>query len=314
MSDDAPVSPPSPPPGSTLSRGQWLAVALITAGALALYVVMRLLPTGTNLSHMDFRVTGQTALELCDPTKPQFIPVAAVQSPVQLALEALDEPGANRPIRFRLTMTTASGKPVAPEDLLVAHTRRLHLLVIDPTLNDYHHEHPEPGRRAGEWLFELTPSRPGAYMVFADFVPAATGRPLYASTSFTVPGLVPRVTRETNWTHSAGPYRYTLTPLLEMRAGLANELRLSVRRPDAKPIRLAPVMDAFAHLVAFDERRSGFAHLHPAETDLSKPPDPAAPDLTFRLIIPEPGRYVIWSQFLVDGREEFVPFWFDVLP
>jgi hypothetical protein len=29
-------------------------------------------------------------------------------------------------------------------------------------------------------------------------------------------------------------------------------------------------------------------------------------------MIPSPGRYVIWSQMNLAGREVFAPFWFDV--
>jgi hypothetical protein len=71
-------------------------------------------------------------------------------------------------------------------------------------------------------------------------------------------------------------------------------------------------MDAFAHLVAFDEARSGFAHLHPAELDLSRPPDPHQPELNIKITIPQPGRYVIWSQVNLGGREVFAPFCFEV--
>jgi len=48
---------------------------------------------------------------------------------------------------------------------------------------------------------------------------------------------------------------------------------------------LEPVMGAFAHLVAFDETRSGFAHLHPMETDLLKTPDATRPALSFKITI-----------------------------
>jgi hypothetical protein len=71
-------------------------------------------------------------------------------------------------------------------------------------------------------------------------------------------------------------------------------------------------MDAFAHLVAFDTRRSGFAHIHPKEADISKLPDPVHPTFTFRVMIPAPGRYVIWSQVNLAGTETFAPFWFEV--
>lgn len=310
--ENARGTPRSTPEG--LSAAQRRSLGLITAAALALYVGVRLLPTGTNLNHMDFRVTEKGAIEFCDPANPQFIPVVAVKSPVSLAIRSESAPAQNQPARFTLSMATASGKPIGPADLVVAHTRKLHLLVIDPTLNDYQHVHPEAGQKAGEWVFELTPARTGTYLVFADFTPAATGRGLYASAEFTVPGVVPRVTRQTNWDYSAGPYRFTLSPLLTLRAGGPNELKLAVARPDGQPVPLAPVMGAFAHLVMFDEERSGFAHLHPDQVDLAQPPDAVKPELTFKVTVPRAGRYVVWSQLQIEGREVFVPFWVDVLP
>lgn len=291
-------------------------VLIITAVALALFLGVRLLPTGTNLNHMDFRVEGKGALEFCDPANPQFIPVVAARSPVVASLTADREPARDQPVQFTLRLATASGKPVAPEDLIVAHTRKLHLLIVDPTLNDYQHVHPEPGRRPGDWVFALTPNRSGLYRVFADFTPAATQRGLYTSADFTVPGAVARVVREANTTAQAMGFNFELVLPPVFRAGQPVDLkfRIQTQGRDKMPVPLQPVMGAFAHLVAFDEARSGFAHLHPNETDLAKPPDSLRPELTFKVTIPEPGRYVIWAQVNLGGSEIFVPFWVDVTP
>ena len=291
-------------------------IFLITAVALALYVFVRLLPTGTNLNHMDFRVEGKGALEFCDPANPQFIPVIAARSPVVATLAADREPARDQAVQFTLRLATASGKPVAPEDLLVAHTRTLHLLIVDPTLNDYQHLHPEPGRRPGDWVFTLTPNRSGLYRVFADFTPAATQRGLYTSADFTVPGSVARVVRETNTTAQAMGFNFELILPPVLQAGKVADLkfRIETQGREKKPVPLQPVMGAFAHLVAFDEVRSGFAHLHPNETDLSQLPDTLRPELNFKVTIPSPGRYVIWAQVNLGGNEAFVPFWVDVLP
>ncbi len=291
-------------------------VLLITATALALYVVVRLLPTGSNLNHMDFRMEGKGALEFCDPANPQFIPVVAVRSPVVITLHADREPARDQPVNFILKLATASGKPVGPADLLVAHTRKLHLLVVDPTLNDYQHIHPEPGRRDGEWVFTMTPQRSGLYRVFADFTPAATQRGLYASADFTVPGSVATVTREPNTTAQMGGFKFELVLPDTLQAGKAADLKFRIESQgrEKQPVPLQPVMGAFAHLVAFNETRSGFAHLHPNEIDLSKPPDALRPELTFKVTIPAPGRYVIWAQVNLGGSEAFVPFWVDVMP
>ncbi|MFI5337993.1 MAG: hypothetical protein ACHQ5A_14480 [Opitutales bacterium] len=314
------VPPPGGAPKAGLrpgpTRAQRRSVALITASALALYFLMRWLPTGTNLSHMDFRVEGKGALEMCDPANPQFIPVVAVRSPVQAALTSAEPPQADKETRFTLTLRTASGKPIGPEDLLVAHTRKLHLLIVDPTLQDYQHIHPEPGRHAGEWIFALTPARTGVYRVFADFTPVVTQRGLYASADFTVPGPVDSVTRTTNNDCQVRGFKFTLEMPELFRAGVPTDLSLRIESPgDEKfPVPLQPVMGAFAHVVAFDEARSGFAHLHPKETDLSKPPDLLRPVLHFKITIPKPGRYVIWAQVNLGGEEAFAPFWLDVLP
>jgi hypothetical protein len=305
------------PSRTPLSRPQLRSVGIITAVALALYLGVRLLPTGSNLNHMDFRVSGKDAIEFCDPASPQFIPVIAAKSPVQLALTSETPPTRGKPVKFTLTMRTANGKPVGPADLLVAHTRKLHLLVADPTLNDYQHVHPEPGRREGEWVFEMTPDRAGTYRVFADFTPAATQRGLYASVDFNVPGDVARVSRSTNTEWQAAGFNFTLDVPSYFRAKTPTDLTFRIESPGTqkRPVPLEPVMGAFAHLVAFDEDRSGFAHLHPMEADLSKPPaDPLKPELHFKVTIPQPGRYVIWAQVNLGGNEVFAPFWVDVLP
>ncbi len=310
-------------PATPLGAAGWRRIGVITLVAVALYAIFRVLPTGTNLNHMDFRVTGGNSIEFCDPSNPQFIPVVAVRSPVTMTLAsdagAAVVPG--REARFTLTLKTAGGKLIAPEDLLVAHTRKLHLLIIDPWLDDYQHVHPEPGARPGEWTFAFTPKRSGPYRLFADFTPVATGRGLYASVDLNVgdsrlpAGVTMVMQHATNWTAERDGYAFAVEPAVQpIRAGQPADLKFTVTRADGGPVPLEPVMGAFAHLVAFDEARSGFAHLHPNEIDLTQQPDAVRPVLTFKVTIPQPGRYVIWSQVSLGGHEVFAPFWFDVEP
>lgn len=310
MSTDATKTAPA-----ALTVQQWRQIGVITLAALAVYAFFRWIPTGTNLSHMDFRIDAANSIEFCDPSNPQFIPVVAVASPVSMALRT-DSAVAGELVRATVVMRTASGKPIAPEDLLVVHTRPLHLLIVDPALNDYQHVHPEPGARPGEWVFEFTPHASGVYRVFADFTPAATSRGLYAHADLVVaeangPGVKPLPPQATE----RDGYVFTLTPATSpLRAGQPVDLQFNIVRADGGAVPLEPVMDAFAHLVAIDEARSGFAHLHPAELDLTQKPDALRPVLNFKITIPAAGRYVIWSQVNLGGNEAFVPFWFEVLP
>src|ERR1043165_5558835 len=125
----------------TLTKPELRQVALITVGAAAVFQFLRFLPTGTNLNHMDFRVNAKNSIDFCDPLNPQFIPVVAAASPVTLTLVSETPVQSDREALFTLRLRTASGKPIAPEDLIVAHTRLLHLLIVDPTLTDYQHVH-----------------------------------------------------------------------------------------------------------------------------------------------------------------------------
>jgi hypothetical protein len=282
-----------------LSAGQRRQIAVITAAALAVFLFFRFLPTGTNLNHMDFRLSGKNSLDYCDPANPQFIPVVAARSPVKMTLKTVDSPRAGEELLVTLTLVTAGGKPIAPEDLLVMHAKKLHLLITDPSLTEYQHVHPEPTRRPGEWRFFFTPRLGGTYRFFADFTPAATARSLYANADLVVegvrftPGYVEGespVGSVTAWTADQGGYRFTLEPAaLPVRARQAVDLKFSVKKIDGGVVPLEPVMEAYAHLVAFDAKRSGFAHLHPMETDLSLRPDATLPTLAFKITIPEAG-------------------------
>ena len=312
----------------------WRSVAWITGAALALYAGFRLLPTGTNLHHMDFQVSGANALEMCDPANPQFIPVVAAKSPVRMELRAESgaAPAPGRETRWALALATSGGKPIGPVDLLTVHTRKLHLLVVDPTLQDYQHIHPEPGARPGEWIFAHTPRRGGTYRVFADFTPAATGRGLYSFVDYTANGgnMVPAMSE---WRAPAlGEHvergDHVLSLNLEkgaaVKAGAPGALVFSIRAKDGSAVPLEPVMGAYVHTTAFDEERSGFAHLHPrpdaavarassdANTPLSPPKDPTRPDFAFDVMIPREGRYLVWAQFKLRGEEWFQPFALEV--
>lgn len=299
---------------SRLSPAQRRQLIVLTLGAMAVFLVFRWLPTGTNLNHGDFRLEGDNVLEFCDPAAPQFLPVTTARSPVTLGVTP-STATVGQEVTLTLTLTTSTGKPIGPVDLLVAHTRKLHVMAVDPTLRDYHHLHPEPTEVHGEWRVSFTPRLAGTYRIFGDFTPAATARGLYASVDLAVPGEVATAPVMLNTTAERDGFGFSLTSeQTPVRAREPANLTLGIRAVDGGEVQLGEVMGAFAHLVAFDQARSGFAHLHPRETDLSVALDPRQPELHFQVTIPEPGLYVIWAQLVLNGAETYVPFWFEVEP
>jgi hypothetical protein len=310
---------------ATLTKIQRQQFLLITLGAAALFVVVRLLPTGTNIPHLNYVSAGRSIIQTCDPSNPQFLPATEVQSPVAMTLAVAAPPVAGQPVQAVLTLTTYGNKPIGPGELAISNAKRLHLLIVDPTLTDYQHVHPEPAGAPGAWAFTFTPRAGGSYRFFADFVPAATGIELYAWADMSVSGQpadtkvergVPDAlrTRRDAAFHPVerDGYRFTLVPAaLPIRANKIADLTLTVGRLGGGRVPLEVIMDAFAHLVVFDEQRSGYGHMHPLEVDITQPPDPVRPTLHFKMQLPRAGRYVIWSQVQIAGREIFAPFWFD---
>ncbi len=68
-----------PAPLSVRQRRQ---IVGLTVAAIAVFALFRWLPTGTNLSHGDFRLEGDNVLEFCDPAAPQFLPV--IPAPISM--------------------------------------------------------------------------------------------------------------------------------------------------------------------------------------------------------------------------------------
>lgn len=288
---------------------------LISVGAVVFFLLLRALPPSEDhLNYTDFHAGQNSILDFCEPGSASFVPVEAVRSPVTLALTGDDPLVKDRPVFMRADLTAAGGKPLTAENLLVVHTRRLHLLVTDPSLTDYQHIHPESTGVPGEFGFTFTPRSVGRYRAYADFTPRATGRALYAGTSFEVPGRPDEPRAVESWRSAVGGIEFALTATdTPIRINKTMTLTLTMRRMDGAVPELEVIMDAYAHMVAFDFAQQGFAHLHPQELD-PYVAEVSSLQLSFLLNLPDPGWYRLWAQVLVAGEELFAPFTVEVVP
>lgn len=278
--------------------------ALITVAAVSLFIGLRALPdTECGFLHYDPPVVDGDGIEYCGNDQPVFVEVRELKYPVKTKLSLASPPRVGEPAQVTLEFTSDSGRVIAPKDLAITHTELMHVLLVDSTRRDYHHVHPEPVGPGGQWQFTFTPERPGPYTVFAEFVPNRTKQVVLAEAVIEVAGEAP-----TGKQPPGLPAGWTARLDIEPAAiGVNDEarLRLRIAREDGQPAALEPVMGAWAHLVAFDEAVSGFAHLHPKYTGREKGPEP---QLEFVFSTHRPGAYQIWAQVKVDGQERFVPF------
>jgi hypothetical protein len=244
------------------------------------------------------------------PGEPAVIVSATTGGPLQAGQKA----------EVVIQLKTGDGKPVLSDDLTVMHTEPIHLLIVDPTLQDYHHEHPVPGRTPGTYTFSFTPAKSASYRVFADIVPVATGVQEYPFVDLAGAEKSPIVARaDSTFTTNAGGLTFNLTfpnlPSGRPRAGQAHNMIVTATGANGQPVkRLEPVMNAFAHMVGFYEDYTTVVHLHPLSEDILRDDVRGGPDMTFRFFPPKAGFIRLYCQVQVDGKMIFAPFILNIVP
>ncbi|MEK9772740.1 MAG: hypothetical protein VW576_04180 [Opitutae bacterium] len=280
---------------------------------LALYFIVRFLPVEPCdfLHEETYNLEGE--LDYCGPGDSGFIDLSLRQWPMSLSFRPLDDLEIGQPCRFEMNIKQADGSPLSEDDVALSHSQKIHLLAIDPSLQDYQHLHPHADPLfKGIWRFTLTPKKAGNYRVYLDLIPLRSPRRVLLGASFTVPG------KEDKLSFGGDGAVYTTTDrTFKVESisgnGLGSEILLKFTAVDkeGKDLPLRPVMGAFAHLVAFEPNTDGFAHLHPLEYEPPKSADESRRGpLTFSLKSPSPGHYRLWAQIKVgeDEEESFLPF------
>ncbi len=212
---------------------------------------------------------------------------------------------------------STDGKPVALDQLKVAHTEKIHLLVIDQSLTDYHHLHPVADDKPGEFRFDFAPRFGGTYHIWADLVPKATGKQEYSKTTLKVDGPPATPNNSINTTAEVHGYRFELTTEnnAPLRAGKAATVKVKVTGPDGREFsKLEPVMGAFAHMVAFPEDLASVTHVHPKGAEPKTAAERGGPGLSFHVESDKSGYQKFFLQTQIDGKDKFAAFGLKVEP
>ena len=221
---------------------------------------------------------------------------------------------AGKPLTVKVRMAKADKSPVLHSDLLVMHTQPIHLLIEEPGLADYHHEHPVPTKTPGEYEFTFTPKKSVPYRIWADIVPEATGVQELPSADLPSAGSPgPVADTATRFTSSAGGYQFTLTLAggneEPIKAQQARGMSIKVTDSAGKPVtQLEPVMSAFAHLVGFHGDYRTVVHLHPSGGDVLNDSRRGGPALGFIFFPPKAGFIRLYCQVSIGGKMLFAPF------
>ena len=225
-----------------------------------------------------------------------------------ISTDAPLEPG--KPAQAVLHLSRGMSHPVTLEQLIETHTRKIHLLIVDQSLIDYHHEHPQPTETDGDYSFEFTPRKPGPYLAWADVRPLPLGLQEYDKTIIAGTGEPEPITgKETKLSADAEGYHFELTlEKPEIKVGVVTGAKLRVTREGKDFNQLEPVMGAFAHLVGFNEDRETVLHMHPTGAQVLKESDRGGPELQFKIYATKPGFTRLFAQVQIGGRQVFAPF------
>ncbi len=237
-------------------------------------------------------------------------------STTHVKVKSASKLAAGNPVDVELSIIDKkSKKPLGPEDFKVAHTRKVHLLIVDPSLNDYHHVHPVPGDAIGEWKFSFTPKTDSRYYVWADILPVSTDAQEYVAFHLNHHG-----NNEINVGHDAvyqaqvEGFDYQLNLTKPLAVGQSSEAEVIISDANGPYDKLEPVMGAFAHMVGFTDDLASIMHIHPLGREPETDDERGSGNLRFHLQPEKAGVVRLWLQVKLGGKEQFIPFTVKVAP
>ena len=164
------------------------------------------------------------------------------------------------------------------------HDKDLHLICVRRDFRGFQHVHPQLDAATGTWSVPLDLS-PGAWRVFADFVPRG-GEGLTLGADLLVPGgTTPTTLPAPARTAAVDGYQVTATG--DLVAGQHVMLDLAVSKA-GHPADLEPYLGAYGHLVALREGDLAYLHVHPEGG-------------AYSVEVPSTGRYHLFLDFKAGG-------------
>ena len=152
-------------------------ILIITGVFILLYFLMRFLPDSEcGFLHYEEVINENGEVEYCATNSAGFIDLIQLDYPVELPMEWNSETKEGS-----LSIKLDGGRFLLPHELAFTHTKQLHLLFIDESLEDYHHLHPVSEDMGKVYRFNFSPKHGGKYTAYAEVVPKRTKRQLIAT-------------------------------------------------------------------------------------------------------------------------------------
>ncbi|MBN8827798.1 MAG: hypothetical protein J0H68_03745 [Sphingobacteriia bacterium] len=241
-------------------------------------------------------------------------------TPTKMEVLDISKEGNAKLVKIKLTKRL-TGKPVIPKELKETYAHKVHLLIVDDSLDDYAHVHPKALNENGIYQFVWHPKKEGNYRVWANITPLDTNIEEYVMgdliqrTDLQTQPLERRIDRTTTLHQEVNGYNFDLTfNTANVKSGKSVIGVIKVTDSNGAYISsFEPIMGTYNHLVGFMEDFATVTHVHPLATKkvLSKS-DRGGPDFKFQFQPEKTGFMRLFAQFKINGEEIYVPFGFNI--
>lgn len=293
-------------------KGSILKAIFLAFPFVIIYFIVRNLPVEPCEFLHEETYNAEGELDYCGADETGFVDLSVRKWPMSVDFRPLDALAVNQLCKFEIKIEKADGSPLTARDVALSHTQKIHLLIVNESLDDYQHLHPVADPLFdGVWHFSFTPNLSGKYQAFLDFIPIKSPRRVLLSSTFKVDGGHSlKTSPKENLVFVRDNLRFEINKTRSPLQDSQLELTLAAKDEMGKDVTLYSVMGAFAHMVAFDSKISGFAHLHPLMDTLPLSRDDSfTGSLTFGFSAPKPGIYRLWAQVKTSiDKEMFIPF------
>ena len=263
--------------------------------------------TYTCTMHLEIRTDAPGKCPKCEMT---LVP-ANPGIPEDFKLRMVATPRAPRPgekVRLQFAVyNPKTGQQV--KQFAIMHDKLFHLFVVSQDMTEFQHIHPDL-ESDGSFTIDTTLPRAGRYKVYSDIYPVE-GIPQVLQSNIATAGYSndlfssqARLSPDTALTKTADGVKVELRlEPAELIAGRPATLKYHLTNASTgEPIQdLVPYLGALGHTLILSEDQSDYVHSHPEEL-VSESSDRTkvrgGPDVTFGALLPRPGVYRLWTQFL----------------
>ncbi len=209
-----------------------------------------------------------------------------------------------QPYQILLRVRNKNGKILTSADLAESYGEKLHLLVVDKSLTDYHHIHPEYDAGKEAFAISFIPSTNNEYNVWSNFKlqengqDIATKNKISSAKNYDTAPVIQHTTVTEN-----GDIKIVIEANPPLASGVDSHLTCKIIHKSGNPIKLEEIMGAKAHLVGFNKDGDDMVHCHPIEDNATN-----SETLKFHIAPEKDGFTKFFLQTKIDGKETIIPF------